>query len=330
MFKNNHILLFFCLIILSCSSEEQKMQKIIKGYLYKTLDDYKSYEPIEFQPSDSLFSDWTMDPMLPVLEALNEKYSHQKDSLKREMDRKRAYGYSAESILSSDWNDYVEATFFTTMRYKSIRDSIKNHFVSEFIGFGIDHSFRAKNRLGATIRNNYQFIIDPSKTAVIEVRDIDEGEAIRNYAKILNKDELDELKHQEMLKKYPNYKERGEAFLEQNKNKEGVVVTPSGLQYRVVKEGVGKKPRQESEVEIKYILKTFEGEIIDNAQDEGVNFKIRYITEGFAEALKLMSPGAVYEVFIPYELGYGDKGYGNFPPYCVTIAEIELLKIVKY
>lgn len=330
MIKKAIFFSFFCLLAISCATDEQKMQKVIKDYLYKTLDDYKSYEPIEFQPSDSLFSDWTMDPALAALEILNEKYKNQGDSLKREMERKKAYGYSATSILNADWNDFVEATWFTTVTYKSLRDSIKNHFVSEFIGYGIDHSFRAKNKLGATVRSNYQFIIDSSKTTVIGVKDIDEGEAIRNYSKILNKDELEAQKSQKMLEKYPNMKERGEAFLEQNRSEDGVIVNPSGLQYRIIKEGAGRKPREESKVETKYTLRTFDGELIDEAQDESVNLTIKYINQGFAEALKMMSPGAIYEVYIPSDLAYGEKGNDTIPPYCVLIATIELVKIVEY
>ena len=60
------------------------------------------------------------------------------------------------------WNDYLEATFFTKFTYKQLRDSIKDHYESRFIGYGIDHSFRAKNRLGGTEKREYQFIINPS------------------------------------------------------------------------------------------------------------------------------------------------------------------------
>lgn len=329
MTKRLFVTILICLFAVSCSTDEKKMQKIIKNYLYETLDDYKSYEPIAFNPSDSLFSDWTMDPLLPLLDAKYERSKRIADSLDREQQLKAALGYSMREVLES-WNDYIAATIFTKVTYNHIRDSIKNYYVSRFIGFGIDHSFRTKNRLGGVERRSFQFIIDPSKSAVIDVRDIDKGEEITNYSKILNKEELDEIRHQEMLKKYPNIKERGEAFLEQNKGEEGVITTPSGLQYRVIKEGSGRKPRAKSRVDVKYLMKIFDGQIIDDARDEAISFRLDRVIKGFAEALMLMSPGSIYEIYIPYELGYGDAEQGPIPPYCVLVSEVELVKITEY
>ena len=329
MLNRLFIIIFVCSFAVSCVSDEKKMQKLIKEYLYENLDDYKSYEPIEFQPSDSLFSDWTMDSMLPVLDEYYEKYSRLADSLQRERRLKSALGYSTSEIMETV-PEYLEATFFTKITYKHLRDSIRDHFESRFIGYGIDHSFRAKNRLGGTEKREYQFIINPSKTRVIDVRDIEKGEAITNYSKIWNKYELEEIKHKEMLEKYQNYKERGEAFLEQNKQTEGVITTPSGLQYRVIQEGAGRKPREKSRVEVKYIMKTFDGQVLDDVRDKTVSLGLAYILKGFSEALMLMNTGAKYEIFIPYELGYGEKETNNVPPYCVLVAEVELVKITEY
>ena len=161
MLKRLFIIIIVCSFVVSCVSDEKKMQKIIKDYLYENLDDYKSYEPIEFHLSDSLFSDWTMDPMLPTLDEYYEKYSRLADSLQREQRLKSALGYSTSEVMET-WNDYLEATFFTKFTYKQLRDSIKDHYESRFIGYGIDHSFRAKNRLGGTEKREYQFIINPS------------------------------------------------------------------------------------------------------------------------------------------------------------------------
>lgn len=317
------------LFAVACSSEEQKMQKVIKNYLYQTLDDYKSYEPIEFQPSDSIFSDWTMDPLLPKIEADYARMKKIADSLEVVNKRKAALGYSLDDI-TDDINMYILSTYYTTVAYSSKRDSIKNHYVSEFIGYGINHSFRANNRLGGTERHNYQFILNPNKTAVIMVNDIEAGEEITNHSKVLNKYELEEIERQELLRKNPNIKERGEAFLKDNQSKEGVIVTASGLQYRVIKEGEGRHPREKSKVQCKYTLQNIDGEFLDRQLDEPITILTDSAIKGFSEAIQLMTPGSKYEVCIPWDLAYGEKGLNDIPPYSVLIFNIELVRIVEY
>ena len=320
------VLILLPLLVVSCATEEQKMQKIIKNYLYTTLDDFKSYEPISFSPADSCFSDWTMDPLLPKIEADYERMTRIADSLTVVRDRKAARGYSL-SDLTDDINLYFIATYYTTVAYPSKKDSIKNHYVSEFLGYGINHVFRSNNRLGATERHNLQFIIDPTKTDVIIVRDIDAGNEITNHHKILNKDEKEALEVQAMLDKYPNIKERSQAFLEENKNKEGVIVTSSGLQYRVISEGKGSHPKMDTKVKCNYVLKSIDGEILDSNGDEPAQLAPKYVIKGMQEALLMMRPGAKYEIFVPYDLGFGEKGNSIVPPYAATIYEVELLSI---
>ena len=324
--KRGLIVIMLPFMIVSCANEEQKMQKVIKEYLYSTLDDYKSYEPIAFSPSDSCYSDWTMDPQLPIIENNYKKMSHIVDSLTIERDRKASLGYSIETILD-DINEFATAAYYTKVVYPSKKDSIKNHFVSEFIGYGINHVFRSNNRLGGTQRHNLQFIIDPTKTTVIGVRDIDAGEEITNHHKVLNKYELEEKERQELLSKYPNNKERGIRFLEEIKQTDGVFVTESGLQYRVITEGKGRSPKADSKVVCKYVVKDIDGNVLDSTDEEPASFKPRYVIEGFAEALMLMNPGSKYEVYVPYELAYGEKGTSSIPPYSALIFEIELIGV---
>lgn len=322
-------MLLIIILSLSCSSEEQKMQKVIKDFLYQTLDDYKSYEPIEFQPADSLFSDWTMDSLLPKIESDYSKMKAIADSLEIESKRKAGLGYSLDNV-TDDINMYIIATYYTKVAYSEKRDSIKNNFVSEFIGYGINHSFRAKNRMGGTERHNYQFVLSPDKTRVIMVNDIDAGEEITNYSKILNKNELEELKLQSMLLKYPDNKEKGLAFLEENKKDERVVVTDSGLQYRVIKEGKGRKPREKSVVEYKSKAKDVNGETLFDYTDSPKQTGVNRVIKGMSEALQLMSPGAIYEICIPWDLAFGEKGNDYMPPYTVMIEELELIDIIEY
>lgn len=323
--KRSVIVILLPLLLVSCANEEQKMQKVIKEYLYNTLDDYKSYEAISFSPSDSCYSDWTMDPLLPIIESNFKVMSHIMDSLTIERDRKAALGYSINSIFD-DINEYATAAYYTKVAYPSKKDSIKNHFVSEFIGYGINHVFRSNNRLGGTQRHNLQFIIDPTKTAVIGVRDIDAGEEITNHHKVLNKYEIEENERRALLEKYPNIRERGIQFLEENKQKEGVFVTDSGLQYRVITEGKGQSPKENNKITCRYVCKDIDGNILDSTKDEPAQFKIQYVIKGFAEALMLMKPGAKYEVYVPSELAYGDRIISNIPPYSTLVYEIELIR----
>lgn len=323
--KRSIVLLLFPLIIVSCVTKEQKMQKVIKSYLYNTLDDFKSYEVISFSSADSCYSDWTMDPQLPIVESRYERMSRIVDSLKIERDRKASLGYSFHDLMD-DLNQFVIASYYTTVTYPSIKDSIKNHYVSEFLGFGINHVFRSNNRLGGTQIHNLQFIIDPTMTMVIGVHDINAGDEITNHHKVFNKYELEERARQDLLAEYPNIKERGVRFLEENKQKEGIIVTESGLQYRVIKEGKGLNPNADSKVECKYVAKDIDGNVIDCAKEEPAIILPRHMIKGFAEALMLMKPGAEYEIFVPSDLAYGEKGTSMIPPFMVLVYEIVLIR----
>lgn len=322
--KRDIFIILLSLLVVSCINEEQKMQKVVREYLYNTLDDYKSYEPISFSPSDSCYSDWTMDPLLPKIESDYKAMSRIVDSLTIERNKKAARGYSIDDMLE-DINLFFIASYYTNVSYPSKKDSIKNHFVSEFIGYGINHVFRSKNRLGGTQRHNLQFIIDSSKTTVIDVRDIDAGEAITNHHKVLNKFEIEEIERQALLAKYPNIRERSIRFLEENKKKEGISITESGLQYRVITEGKGRSPKDNDKVICRYIAKDIDGNVISSSMDEPSHLQPKYVIKGVAEALKLMKPGAKYEIYVPCELAYGEKGTSTIPPYMAFVYEIELI-----
>ena len=314
-------------VILSCS-EEQRMHRLIKNYLYQTLDDYKSYEPISFSSIDSCYSDWTMDPLLPVIEDNYKRASRAMDSLKRVQNYKISHNYSFRE-MTDDINMYVTAAYYTTVAYSHKKDSIKRHYVSEFLGFGINHLFRSNNKLGGTERHNVQFIIDPSKKYVIDVRNIDKGEEITNHHKVYNEEEKEVIKRQEKLKQYPGIKEQGQVFLEKNKTADGIIVTPSGLQYRVIKEGKGKSPSSENTVEYKTTIYLIRDELELIGNTETSKNQVKWLISGLVEALQIMKPGSVFEVFLPYELAFGENGSGVYPPYAALKVDIELIRIIN-
>lgn len=128
-----------------------------------------------------------------------------------------------------------------------------------------------------------------------------------------------------------NY-EQGIAFLEENAKQEGVVVTKSGLQYRVIKEGDGKKPNRNSTVKCNYEGKLLNGTIFDSSykRNEPSVFKVSDLIPGWTEGLQLMKEGSTYRLYIPYNLGYGDYNVGGIiPPYSTLIFDVELLEVMQ-
>jgi FKBP-type peptidyl-prolyl cis-trans isomerase FklB len=138
-------------------------------------------------------------------------------------------------------------------------------------------------------------------------------------------------KQQEMVKKLgEKNKVEGEAFLAENKKKEGVITLPSGLQYKVIKAGTGKKPKATDTVTVHYQGTLTDGKEFDSSYRRGqpVTFPVNGVIPGWTEALQLMEEGAKWQVFIPSSLAYGDRGAGrDIGPHATLIFEIELVSI---
>ena len=126
-----------------------------------------------------------------------------------------------------------------------------------------------------------------------------------------------------------NNRKEGDAFLVANKTKEGVLTLPSGLQYRVLKEGAGKKPAEADTVEVNYRGTLIDGTEFDNSYKRGNpgSFQVDKVIRGWTEALLLMKEGSKWQLFIPPELGYGERGTGPIPPSSTLIFEIELVSV---
>lgn len=124
---------------------------------------------------------------------------------------------------------------------------------------------------------------------------------------------------------------KGKAFLDQNKTKEGVKVLPSGLQYKVIKEGTGKTPAAEDKVKTHYQGTLLDGTEFDSSykRNQPAEFPVNGVIKGWTEALQLMKEGAKWELYIPADLAYGERGRPGIPPNSVLIFQIELLEVVK-
>ncbi len=124
-------------------------------------------------------------------------------------------------------------------------------------------------------------------------------------------------------------KTRNADFLAQYAKQKGVKSTPSGLLYKVIKEGDGAIPTDTSEVEVNYEGKLVDGTVFDSSYKRGqtATFAVDQVIKGWSEAVKLMKVGAEYEVCLPYEIAYGERGTRGIPPYSTLIFKIELKSI---
>ncbi len=126
-------------------------------------------------------------------------------------------------------------------------------------------------------------------------------------------------------------KKDGETFLAANAKKEGVTVLPSGLQYKVLKSGEGRKPGRTDKVRCHYEGTFPNGQKFDSSYDrnEPAVFGVNQVIAGWTEALQLMSEGSAWELYIPYNLAYGEAGApGAIPPYSALVFKVELIDVL--
>lgn len=198
---------------------------------------------------------------------------------------------------------------------KDARDSVS-------YSFGIDIASKIKQQKLDTLINLeafYQGINDALQDkAVISETEIQQ--IIQSYFADMQKN------------KYKDNMKKGEQFLAENKKKEGVKTLPSGLQYKVLKEGTGETPSETDKVKVHYTGTLIDGTKFDSSYDRGepAVFPVNGVIKGWTEALLKMKEGAKWKLFIPHELAYGERGAGQqIPPYSTLIFEVELISIVK-
>ena len=133
-------------------------------------------------------------------------------------------------------------------------------------------------------------------------------------------------------KLYGPNRDAGIKFLEENAKKDGVITLPSGLQYKVLVQGTGEVPQSSDKVKVHYEGRLLDGTVFDSSykRDEPTEFTPSQVIKGWSEALTMMPVGSKWQLYIPYELAYGERGAGaDIKPYSMLIFDVELLDIVK-
>ena len=143
--------------------------------------------------------------------------------------------------------------------------------------------------------------------------------------------EMEQMQQAQAAERGKTAKAEGERFLAENAKREGVFCTRSGLQYEVLREGIGERPTAADTVRCHYEGSLPDGTVFDSSYQRGepAEFGLRQVIAGWTEGVQMMKVGAKYKFYIPYNLGYGERGAGaSIPPYSALIFTVELLAIV--
>ena len=140
---------------------------------------------------------------------------------------------------------------------------------------------------------------------------------------------MEALKEEYRREKFADKIAEGEKYLAGNKNKDGVITTPSGLQYKIIKEGNGDIPDENARVKVHYRGTLIDGTEFDSSYNSGApaSFRVNQVISGWTEALKIMPVGSKWELYIPQNLAYGSADRPTIPAYSTLIFEVELLEI---
>lgn len=212
---------------------------------------------------------------------------------------------------------------------KSDVKSLETEIDSASYALGMDMAIKVKANFNEAntdlFLQGYRNAMD-STNLLIEQKDL--GMFLRTF---FQKQQME--KQKEMAEKnFGENRKAGEDFLAENKTKEGVKTTESGLQYIVLKEGKGEKPNPTSKIKIHYHGTTIEGKVFDSTVERNQPYesKANIFVPGFNEALSLMNEGGKYKFFIPQELAYGVQQRGQLiKPFSALVFEIELLEILE-
>ena len=195
------------------------------------------------------------------------------------------------------------------------------------LGLGIGQQLKQMGLKGKLVINDFAASI----TDVLEDNDLQvshqEGQQIVNAFFR----ELEQKQNAAKAEAGKAAKEEGAKFLAENAKKEGITVTKSGLQYEVLTEGTGKKPKATDTVRCHYEGRLLDGTIFDSSykRNAPADFGLQQVIAGWTEGVQLMAEGAKYRFYLPYMLAYGEGGAGAMiPPFATLIFDVELIKVL--
>jgi FKBP-type peptidyl-prolyl cis-trans isomerase FklB len=200
----------------------------------------------------------------------------------------------------------------------------KTDKINYSVGYQIGSDFRLQE-----IEIRPDAIIHGIKDALEEATPLMSAEEMRKAMADLGQRVAD-LKAQKRQEQLQKRLEENLAFLEANAKKEGVVTTPSGLQYRVIEQGGGKHPKPTDTVLVTYRGRLLDGIVFDSSYEKNkpVSFEVDKLIKGWSEALQLMQRGDHWQLFIPPDLAYGEEGAPpRIPPNSALIFDVELISI---
>jgi peptidyl-prolyl cis-trans isomerase len=198
--------------------------------------------------------------------------------------------------------------------------------ISYALGLGIGRQLLQMGASELSIDDFSQAIKDVIGGAELKVNDTEAQQIVQDFFQ-----KQEEKQRATAAEKGKTAKVDGEKYLAENAQKEGVVTLPSGLQYKVLREGNGKKPKATDQVKCHYEGMLVDGTMFDSSVQRGepATFPLNGVIAGWTEGLQLMQEGAKYRFFIPYQLGYGERGAGSsIPPFATLVFDVELIEVV--
>lgn len=208
-----------------------------------------------------------------------------------------------------------------TFSLKTLEDSI-SYTIGHNIGMNLKEPY---------MKIDFDLLVQGMKDAISGATNLLTEDQMQNVMMIFNQRVM-EKREADAKAQSAVAKEKGKKFLDENSKKEGVVVLPSGLQYKVLVKGDGPSPKPEDKVSVHYTGTLIDGTKFDSSYDRNTPavFGVTQVIKGWTEALQLMHVGDKWQLFIPSELAYGDTGAGGvIGPGEVLIFEVELLSIIK-
>ncbi|NMB80777.1 MAG: FKBP-type peptidyl-prolyl cis-trans isomerase [Ignavibacteria bacterium] len=224
----------------------------------------------------------------------------------------------------------VMILLFATVNAQKKQSTVTLKTLEDSISYSIGHNIGV-NLKEPYMKINFDMLAQGMKDAISNSKILLTEEQMQNVMMIFNQRVM-EKRDAEAQAQSTKAKEKGKQFLDENAKKEGVVVLPSGLQYKVLVKGDGPSPKPEDKVSVHYTGTLIDGTKFDSSYDRNAPavFGVTQVIKGWTEALQLMHVGDKWQLFIPSDLAYGETGAGGvIGPGEVLIFEVELLSIIK-